>query len=277
VATRSGLINYTTIEDISEGEQVLVGTFSLNGQPIVILFDSGASHDFISKACIEKHQLDVHHNNTPYMISTPGGKIVTRHIAKKTPLDLAGKVFKVYLIILDGQGIDVILGMWWMKRHKALLDTVARVVHLDSLVHGVTVLQLSLPSVAPLSLHHTTAQELEEIPVVREFPNVFPDDLPGMPLDWDVEFTIELQPVTTPIFRQPYKMTPKELAELKVQLKELLDKANIHTSSSPWGCSTLFVKNKDQTLRLCVDYRPLSAITIKNKYPLPHTLKSSPR
>jgi hypothetical protein len=87
-----------------------------------------------------------------------------------------------------------------------------------------------------------------------------------MPLDWDIEFTIELQPSTVLIFRWPYKMTPMELAELKIQLKELLDKGYIHPSSSPWGYPALFVKKKDQSLRLCVDYRPLNTITIKNKY-----------
>jgi hypothetical protein len=90
-----------------------------------------------------------------------------------------------------------------------------------------------------------------------------------MPPDQDVEFIIELQPGMTPISRQPYKMTPKELAELKVQLNELLDKGYIHPSSSPWGCLALFVKKKDQSLRLCVDYRPLNTVTIKNKYTLP--------
>jgi hypothetical protein len=119
-----------------------------------------------------------------------------------------------------------------MKRHKALLDIDARVVHLDSLVHGVTALQLSLPSVTPLSIHHTAAQELEEISVVREFSDVFPDDLFGMLPDRDVEFTIELQPGMSPISRQPYNMTPKKLAELKLQLKELLSKGYIRSSSS---------------------------------------------
>jgi hypothetical protein len=102
-----------------------------------------------------------------------------------------------------------------------------------------------------------------------KFPDVFPEDLLGMPLDQDIEFTIELQPGTAPISRRPYKMTPKELVELKVQLKELLDKGYIHPSSSPWDCLALFVKKKDQSLKLCVDYWPLNAITIKNKYPLP--------
>jgi hypothetical protein len=98
---------------------------------------------------------------------------------------------------------------------------------------------------------------------------VFPDDLPGMPPDWDVEFTIESQSGRKPISRWPYKMTPKELPELKIQLKELLDKGYIHLSSSPWGCPTLFMKKKDQSLRLCVDYRPLNVVTIKKKNPPP--------
>jgi hypothetical protein len=89
-----------------------------------------------------------------------------------------------------------------------------------------------------------------------------------MPPDQDVEFIIELQPGMTPISRRTYKVTPNELAELKVQLNELLDKGYIHPCSSPWGCPALFVKKKDQSLRLCVDYRHLNAITIKNKYPL---------
>jgi hypothetical protein len=237
--------------------------------PIVILFDSGATHDFIGRACTQKHQLDIQHSDSPYMISTLGRRMATKHIVMKTPLDLGGRVFKIRRIVLDGQGIDVILGMGWMKRHKAMLDTAARRVHLDSPVHGSTTLQLSLPLVVPPSVHHTVAQNLEDIPVVCEFPDVFPEDLPGLPLDQDVEFIIELQPSTTPISRRPYKITPKELTELKVQLNELLDKGYIRPSSSPWGCSTLFVNKKDQSLILCVDYRSLNAVTIKNKYPLP--------
>jgi hypothetical protein len=119
------------------------------------------------------------------------------------------------------------------------------------------------------SVHHTTAQNLQDIPVACEFPDVFPEDLSGMPPDQNVEFIIELQPGMTPISRRPYKMTPMELAELKVQLNELLDKGYIRPSSSPWGCPALFVKKKDQSLRLCVDYRPLNIVTIKNKYSLP--------
>jgi hypothetical protein len=115
----------------------------------------------------------------------------------------------------------------------------------------------------------TIISPLDEIPVVCEYPDVFPDELPGMSPDRDVEFVIELQLGTAPISKRPYCMPSKELAELKNQLQELLDKGYIRPSSSPWGCPTLFVKKKDGSLRLYVDYRPLNAVTVKNKYPLP--------
>jgi hypothetical protein len=266
---KTDCVNYTTMEDIPEGEQVLVGTFCLNGHHTTVLFDSGASHDLINKACTQKHQLMIEHIITSYLIRTPGGSIATKQLVMATPLSLAGILFRTNLIVLEGQGIDVILGMGWMKRCKAVLDIAARTVHLESPTHGHVVLKLLPPTSIASALHHTAAQNLEDIPVACEFHDVFLEDLPGMPPDQDVEFIIELQPSTTPISRQPYKMTSKELAELKVQLNELLDKGCIHPSSSPWGCPALFVKKKNQSLRLCVDYQPLNAITVKNKYPLP--------
>jgi hypothetical protein len=108
---KTSRVNYTTLEDVPESEQVLTGMFSLNGYPIVILFYFGATHNFISKACTKSCQLTITHLSTPYMISTLGGKTVTQYLAKNTPLNLGGKVYKTGLIILDGQGIDVILGM----------------------------------------------------------------------------------------------------------------------------------------------------------------------
>jgi hypothetical protein len=269
VVAKTDRVNYTTVEDIPEGEQVLTGMLSLNGHPIVILFDSGATHDFVSKACTHKCQLVIEHISTPYMISTPVGKVFTKQVVVNPSLNLKDRVYMTCLIILDGQGIDVILGMNWMKRHRALLDTTTRIVHLDPLEHGSVTLQLTSTPVPTVSVHHTIAQNLKDIPIACEFSHVFPEDLPGMPSDQDVEFTIELQPGMAPVSRRPYKMTPKELDKLKVQLKELLDKGYIHPSSWPWGCPALFVKKKDQSLRLCVDYWPLNAVTIKNKYPLP--------
>jgi hypothetical protein len=121
--TKTGRVNYTTMEDIPEGEQVLAGTFSLNGYPAAVLFDSSATHDFITKACTQRCQLSIHHIDTPYLISTPGGRVVTKQTIMHAPLDLAGKLYKPSLIILDGQGLDIILGMGWMRAHKALVDT----------------------------------------------------------------------------------------------------------------------------------------------------------
>jgi hypothetical protein len=109
-----------------------------------------------------------------------------------TPLNLARKLYKPSLIIMDGQGLDTILGMGWMRAHKKLLDTAARVVHLDSPIYGIHALQLSSSSAATPSVHNTAAQRLEDIPVACKFPNVFPEDLSAMPSNQDVEFTIKL-------------------------------------------------------------------------------------
>jgi hypothetical protein len=98
------------------------------------------------------------------------------------------------------------------------------------------------------SLHHVVELRLDDIHVIREFLDVFSDDLPGMPPERAIEFKIELQPGTTPIAKAPYKMSPVEIKELKVQLQGLLDKGYIHPSTSPWGCSVLFVENKDKEL-----------------------------
>jgi hypothetical protein len=102
-----------------------------------------------------------------------------------------------------------------------------------------------------------------------EFPDVFPEELPGLPPERYVEFSIELKPGTTPVSRRSYRMPPNELALLKTQLQDLLENGFIRPSSSPWGCPAIFVKKKDQTLRMCVNYRPLNEVTIKNKYLLP--------
>ena len=110
---------------------------------------------------------------------------------------------------------------------------------------------------------------LGNIPMIREFPDVFPKELPGVPLEREVDLSIEVVQGMTLISREPYRMTPTKLKELKTQLQELLDKGFIRPSVSPWVASVLFVKKKDGTLRICIDYRKINKVTIKNKYLLP--------
>jgi hypothetical protein len=223
----------------------------------------------MSFTCAKKTKLSLVASGAPYVISTPGGRVDANQVAQKVPIKLSRRIFSTNLIILSGQGIDVILGMSWMKLHRAVFDIACRLVHLDSPVYGKVILHRPAVSRIKASLHHVVEIKLEDIHVVREFPDVFLDDLPGMPPERAIEFKIELQHGSTPIAKAPYKMSPVEMKELKIQLQGLLDKGYIHPSTSPWGCSALFMEKKDKELRLCVDYRPLNAVTIKNKYPLP--------
>jgi hypothetical protein len=261
--------NYTTVEEIPMREEVLADTFFLNDRSIIILFDSEVSHDFMSSTCAKKAKLSLVTSGMPYVISMPGGRVDAEQLVHRAPLNLVGRVFENDLIILSGQGIDVILGMSWMKWHKAILDIAARLVHLDPLVYGKFILHLRVISRIKASLHHVVEKRIEDIHVIREFPNVFPDDLSGIPPEMAIEFKIELQSGTAPRAKSLYQMPPVELAELKIQLQDLLDKCYIHPNSSPWGCPALFVSKKDKDLHLCVDYRSLNAVTIKNKYSLP--------
>jgi hypothetical protein len=118
-------------------------------------------------------------------------------------------------------------------------------------------------------LNHLDAVSTLDIRIVSQFPDVFPEELPGVPPDRKIEFVIELVPGTTPIFKRPYRMVVNQLVELKEQLQELLDKGYIRPSASPWGAPVIFVLKKDGMQRMCIDYRSLNEVTIKNKYSLP--------
>src|SRR6185503_2997178 len=269
VQVKQGRINFTTLAELPEGAPVMTGTFSIHNKLAVILFDSGVSHSFINAKFGAKVGLDFCHTKGSYMISTPGGKVASNQIMRNVPIKLGSKIIKTELILLALGGIDVILGMDWMTRYGVVLDIPFPSVEINSPTHGATTLYLPFQECINSCAFAMSESKLEEIPVVCEYADVFPDDSPGMPPDREIEFVIELQPGTASISKRPYRMPPKELAELKIQLQELLDKGFIRPSASPWGCPALFVKKKDDSLRLCVDYRPLNAVTIKNKYPLP--------
>jgi hypothetical protein len=202
------------------------------------------------------------------MIATPGGKIASNQIYRKVPIQLGSNLIKTDLLLLDLEGMDVLLGMDWMTRHRVSLDISSRAVEIDSPDHETTILYLPQRECNNSYAYAIEGIKLKDIPIVCEYLDVFIDDLPGMPPDRNIEFVIELQPGTAPISKRPYHMPPNELAELKIQLQDLLDKGFIRPSASPWGCPALFVKKKNNSLRLCVDYHPLNKVTIKNKYPL---------
>ncbi|GKF11439.1 hypothetical protein Tco_0049365, partial [Tanacetum coccineum] len=111
-------------------------------------------------------------------------------------------------------------------------------------------------------------KRLEDVSIIQDFPEVFPKDLPGLSPAQQVEFQIDLVPGAAPIAQAPYRLAPSEMQELSAQLQELTDKGFIRPSSSPWGAPVLFVKKKDVSFRMCIDYLELNKLTVKNRYPL---------
>ncbi|WVZ89803.1 LOW QUALITY PROTEIN: hypothetical protein U9M48_036162 [Paspalum notatum var. saurae] len=214
-----------------------------------------ASFTFISKAYALKHGYEITELKQKYHIIAAGSSINTNHIVR----DLRLQVGK--------ERIDVILGMEWLKQHNAMIDVGSRTVQLRSSSGTDVVIHVPLHKHVSHTVNvaeaQTEAQTLAKIGISEE--------LPGLPPDRDVEFRIDLVLGMAPVYKRPYRMASDELKELKTQLQEQLDKGFIRPSSSPWGYPALFVEKKDQGgKRLCVDYRPLNVVTVKNKYPRPH-------
>ncbi|GKB21133.1 hypothetical protein Tco_0855056, partial [Tanacetum coccineum] len=161
--------------------------------------------------------------------------------------------------LVDGRIIsfDAIIGMDWLAKYQAIIVCVEKIVRF--LAH-VTTNEVEDKS---------EKKRLEDVPIIRDFPEVFLKDLPGLPLTQQVEFQIDLIPGAAPVARAPYRLAPSEMKELSEQLKELSDKGFIRPSSSPWGGPVLFVKKKDGSFWMCIDYRELNKLTVKNRYPLP--------
>ena len=281
-----------TQEETRVASDVVAGTLQLNFLPIYVLFDSGATHSFVSIKLVGKLRENFCKIDNEFVISTPLGETINiDHMYKGVQLVINGCEMKVDLLPLELHDFDVILGMDWLGMNKAQMDCFAKTVTLHG-IEGRKIVFRGERNVIPncivstmiarkmikkgceayLALVMETKREgirLSDISVVREFPDVFSDELSGVPPEREVEVIIDILPGTSPIAQSPYRMAPAELAELKVQLQELLDKGFIRLINSPWGAPVLFVKKKDGTLRLCIDYRQLNRVTIKNKYPLP--------
>jgi hypothetical protein len=206
--------------------------------------------------------------------SSPGGDMPAMQLCPKVNLKISGVDFVANLIVLESKGIAIILGMDWLSKHKVLINYAKKFVKLTT-PEGKEMEFVAEPMVTARGVaNHVKVNQLDasqgsEVPVVNEFPDVFLEELPGMPPDRDIEFVIELKLGTSPIYKTSYRMATLDLAELKEHIKELLENGFNHPSSSPWGTPVIFVPKKDGTQRLCVDYRVLNEVTIKNKNSLP--------
>ena len=247
------------------------------------LVDPGASHSFISVPFIERHQIESQPIDGRMVVSLPNGDtMISERIVPGSRLVIQNKDFPADLIVLGINDFDIVLVMDWLSKHRATLDCYKKEVRLVQPEEPGMIFRGIRREIAPSLINAMTASKMlrkgcqgylafvvEDIPIVKEFPDVFPDDISGLPPDRAIEFVIELILGTELIFIPPYRMAPVELKELKAQLEELLSKGFIRPSTSPWGALVLFVKKKDGSLRLCIDYRQLNRATIRNQYPLP--------
>ena len=239
--------------------------------PGTVLFDTGATTSFISKEFIDAYGLKCNELKCAITILSAGGTICVTHRREQQVLTICGCEYHADLYVIPMRDIAVILGMDWLSNHGAQIDCGENTVSIRNLDGGRIVYQGDKHTKleAEIQLNSMKEVRIEDIPVVREFQDVFPAELPGMPPDREIEFTIDLIPGTSPIAQQPYRMGPKELVELKEQLDEFEEQGFIRESVSPWGTPVIFVDKRDGGRRMCGYYRNLNNVTIKNKYPLP--------
>ena len=241
---------FRSAEQAQEAPEVVLGTLPVNSVASKVLFDTGASHSFVSKNFAQTHDLAVDFLPKNLMVTSPGCRMESYQISRGNEIQIGGHLFLASLILLGNSDIDVILGMDWLKANKAKSDCATKTVTLSHPSCQIVYSPNSTPSAQLFALNIDPLQALQAVPVVCDFPDVFPEELPGMPPDRAVEFIIELEPGTAPISKRPYKMGPPELIELKKQPEDLESKGYIQPSSSPWGCPTILVKKKDKTSRL---------------------------
>ncbi|GJW73539.1 putative reverse transcriptase domain-containing protein [Tanacetum coccineum] len=274
-----------------QGPNVVAGKFLINNRYASVLFDYGSDKSFVNTS--HSHLIDIKpvRLNTSYEVELADGRIVsTNTVLRGCTLKLINHLFEIDLMPIELGTFDIVIGMDWLVEHDAVIVCGKKEVHIpvqnEVLVvkgnEGVSRLKVIscikarkyVEKGSQLFLAHVTEKEpskrrLEDVPVVCEFPEVFPDDLPRLPPPRQVEFRIELVPGAAPVARAPYRLALLEMKELFDQLKELSEKGFIRPSSSPLGAPVLFVKKKDGSFRMCIDYRELNKLTVKNRYPLP--------
>ncbi|TYK01102.1 reverse transcriptase [Cucumis melo var. makuwa] len=275
---QQGKVYAMTQQEAEDALDVITGTILICNVPTDVLFDPSATHSFVSSIFLTKLNRMLEPLSEELAIYTPvGGVLFVNEVLRNCEVLVEGISLLVDLLPLELQRLDVILGMDCLFAHYASMDChrkqvvfrkpgFAEVVFRDMR----KVVSRSLISVLKAKkLLRKGTTFLAHIVVVQREKLKPEDDLSGLPPDREIEFTIELLPGTAPISQAPYRMAPSELKELKMQLQEHVDKGYIRPSVSPWGAPVLFMKKKDGTLRLCIDYRQLNKVTICNKYPLP--------
>ncbi|KAI3778829.1 hypothetical protein L2E82_08214 [Cichorium intybus] len=280
-----------TREEAKETHDVVSGILLINSTPAYVLFDSGSTYSFVSHGFGARLKVPLELLDLVFEVEVADGKFVeVQHMYRDCELDINGKKFRLNLLPIGIKSFDVIIGMDWLGENDAKIACGQKRVSVKTLGAKVYVYgerRTHVPSIISVAkarrcirkgcvsflayviIEDKVKQTYKDIEVVKEFPEVFPDELPGLPPERQVEFRIDLVPGASPIARAPYRLAPTEMRELMSQLQELLDRGFIRPSSSPWGAPVLFVKKKDGSMRMCIDYRELNKITIKNRYPLP--------
>nr|GEX11900.1 putative reverse transcriptase domain-containing protein [Tanacetum cinerariifolium] len=270
---------------------VVTCMFLLNHHPTRTLFDSGADKSFVSISFASMLNIPSITLDTTYNIKMADGNLIsTNTVFQGCTLTLLNQPFEIDFMPIKLGSFDVVMGMDWLSKYHAKIICDEKVIHIP--IENETLIirgnqsrtRLSLIScikteryiskgcqvfIAQVMEKKSDEKRLENIPVVREFPDVFLEELPGLPPVRQVEFQIDLIPRATPVARVPYQLAPLEMEELSNQLQELADRGFIHPSISSWGAPVLFVKKKNGSFRMCINYRELNKLTVKNSYPLP--------
>ncbi|KAL5769927.1 hypothetical protein ACOSP7_014081 [Xanthoceras sorbifolium] len=266
-------------QEDNDAPDVIAGIISIFDTTAIALIDPGSTHSYICDALLKERSLQTEPTEFDVLVSNPIGQSVVE-------CDFPGDLME-----LPFHEFDVILGMDWLTQHKVVIDCELKRVtlrtadgaeitmvgerrdFLSNVISATAACKLIRKGceayLAQVVDSRKVNSDIQNISTVCDFAYVFPEELPGLPPQREVEFVIDVVPGTSPVSIAPYRMAPAELKELKIQLQELLDKGFIRPSVSPWGAPVLFVKKKDGSLRLCIDYRQLNKLTVKNKYPLP--------
>ncbi|KAI3667584.1 hypothetical protein L6452_42650 [Arctium lappa] len=280
---------WMSAEEAKETADVVSGTFLVNSLPARVLFDSGATCSFVSDTFCKRFTIPISVLSDALVVEIANGdQVVIRDCFCNCTIEIDGNLFGVDLLPMAIGGFDVVIGIDWLVRNKADIFCSKKMIQVPlegskvviingkkgkgcnpiiSSLKARKFLAKGYPSYLAFMVDATKEKKtVENVKVVRDFPDVFPEDLPGLPPERQVEFQISLSPGAAPIARAPYRLAPTEMKEMMMQLQELLDKGFIRPSSSPWGAPVLFVKKKDGSMRMCIDYRELSKVTMKNKY-----------